>query len=439
MTVDDHIQDLLNRRKSGAGIGIERCERLFAPFRSPEFRTIRVTGSNGKGSTAAMIHAMLTGLGEEVGRYTSPHLESFHERIRLGTEDISDTALSHADEAVRQVLNCQPDTEDYGAFEVMTAVALAAFQHAGIQSAVVEAGIGGRYDPTRLMQGDLVGLTSLDLEHTQILGSSLEQIAFDKMDLAPTGGTIVALRRDRGLWERMQAYANLRGIKLIDGRRHLVKILETKLNGDQVGMRLQYLGVEFWLPLIGTFQADNFAIAATLVNLWAARHRPELEMEERLNRMQSGLSQLKWPGRFEVISQEPLAIIDVAHTPDACRRLAETVEQVLPNKRLVLVLGVSQDKAIAEILAALVPLADIIITTQAHHKGEASGRIAEIVRELRPDVQVIVTPCPTEAAQVARREATQRSLPILASGGLFLAIEFRAAWQGRDPRQLRFF
>jgi dihydrofolate synthase / folylpolyglutamate synthase len=433
---DECITRYLAQPKFGDGIGFSRLRRLWQPDLTSawgrEFTTIRVTGSNGKGSTTAMLHAMLLGLGVKCGRYTSPHLERFHERIVIGERDIMDAELVAADEELQTRFGPANPREAFGSFELITTLALIAFRQAGLRVAVVEAGIGGRYDATRLMPGELVALTSIDLEHTQILGATHELIAYDKLDLTPPGGTVFAWKRDVDLWTRMTAYCDLRQVTLVD----CTSVCPLQFVRHEPGGMVLALGTqEFRLLLLGTFQFENLAIAWTLLDHFAA-HIP---VAERHLKMIAGLQTLHWPGRLECISSTPLVFIDVAHTPDACARLAESICKILPGRKVLVVVGVSADKSLAGNLQPLVSIATEFVATQAHHKGAPSAAIAATLRELAPSLPVTEMPTIEAAVMYARERALAEDYVVLATGGLFVAIEFKAAWQGRDPRALRFY
>jgi dihydrofolate synthase/folylpolyglutamate synthase len=444
------IDGILQNPKFGSGIGFRRLFALLNPLlESPwgqRFSTIKITGSNGKGSVAALVHSVLRHLGVNCGRHTSPHLVSFNERIVLGDEDITDAQLEGAfaplSVALERVARDVPD-EKFGSFEIITALCLHAFANADIAVGVMEAGIGGRYDPHRMLPGDLVALTSVDLEHTDLLGPTRELIGYDKLDLCPDGGTVVSVNRDADLWARLSAYCWLRRIALVDARElWSVEVAAAGSEPGQMNVRLTSrngLRLDVATPLVGTFQLDNIAIACALVELWARRHLPGLALEHLAGALATGLRSVRWPGRFELISTNPPVIIDVGHSPDACARVVESVRTFLAHRPVLLVTGVSADKAVEEMVRTLVPVAHGIICTRAYHKGESVQRIAGLVRCFAPSTELWEAGTIEEAAALARQLAGARDLTVLVAGGLFLAIEFRTAYSGSDPRRLRFY
>lgn len=442
------VRDILSVPKFGTGIGFARMQELLEPLLSSEwgqrFTTIRVTGTNGKGSVVAMTHAILAALSVNCGRFISPHLINFHERILIGGREIRDDEIERAYSWVRERVQAASAGDAFGSFELLTAVCLRSFFENDVGLGVVEAGIGGRYDTTRLLPGHLVALTSVGLEHTELLGKTEELIAHDKLDLCPDGGTVVSVRRDPELWRRIRAYCRVRRITLIDAMDFCkIECLGTDARDVAFGMTLRVgwddTSFEAFLPLVGTHQIENAAVAISLVRLWIKSFLPETSDETLVAGIKTGLGQVSWPGRLECISRSPRVFIDVGHSPDACARLAESVKAVLGDQPILLVTGVSSNKAVKEILRLLVPLGHTILCTRAHHNGEQVERIAAIVRELAPAAPLVQADTIEEAAALARRLAESNGMTVLVAGGLFLAIEFRVAWDGGDPTQLRFF
>jgi dihydrofolate synthase/folylpolyglutamate synthase len=192
------------------------------------------------------------------------------------------------------------------------------------------------------------------------------------------------------------------------------------------------------VPLIGPHQVDNIAVAISLVEAWIGRHGSHLPHSDTSKYIRTGLEGVVWPGRLERISKHPPVFIDVGHSPDACRRVAETVGACLTGVRILLVIGVSANKAVEEIVHTLVPSAASIICTQAYHHGESAERIAAHVRAVAANTPIIVAPTIEDAVRLARDVATAQHMTVLVAGGLFLAAEFAVAWKGAKPQSLLF-
>ena len=450
-TTSSSVEELFASPKSGKGIGFRRMQFLLQPLMDSDwgrtFTTIRITGSNGKGSVTAIAHSILRSLGVNCGRFTSPHLVRFNERIVIGDREITDAEIDGALAWIKQAIKesrAELLDDEFGSFELITALCIKSFSDAGVAVGVMEAGIGGRYDPTRLLPGAFVALTSVDLEHTDLLGKTKELIAYDKADLCPNGGTLIGLRRDVDLWERIKAYSRVRGLEFVDAEAMWeVERVATDDSTSADGMIVRLVGNQIALlvkvPLVGTFQVENIAVACSLVECWAQAFLPNVTRDRFAEAVSHGLQQCKWPGRFECISTIPPVFIDVGHSPDACLRLVESVSMFMPHHAILLVTGVSSNKPVEAILNVLVPVARGIICTRAYHMGERVDRIANIVRRLDSSKEVWEADTIEEAAALARQLAEARGMTVLVAGGLFLAIEFRTAWEGSDPKQLRFY
>ena len=244
------VAALLEMPKFGDGIGFRRMQHLLRPLMESDwgqgFTTIRIAGSNGKGSVAAIVHSLLRCLGVECGRHTSPHLARFNERFVVGGSEVGDGALSAAFAWLWEARAATASAlagDAFGSFELITALCAKLFHDAGVPVGVMEAGIGGRYDPARLFPGSLVALTSVDLEHADLLGGTLELIACDKADLCPDGGTLVGFPRDADLWGRIEAYCRLRRVRLVDASAmHEVERISAARPASPGGMAVRVRG-----------------------------------------------------------------------------------------------------------------------------------------------------------------------------------------------------
>ncbi len=420
------------------------CREVRAGSWMAGLDALKVTGSNGKGSVCAMAASVLGALGIRHGLYISPHLIRFHERMAVNGRRIADPELAEAIDWLLERLETyerEHPGDRIGAFEAFTAIALRWFESVQPETVVAEAGIGGRFDPVRIVPGSSVGLTSLDLEHTEILGSTLELVAYDKADLCPDGGELVLGEADEEVLRRLEAYCRLRGIRPIRACEEMrpLKVrhadARTIVDFALAGGRLD--GVE--IGLLGLHQVSNTAVAAVLVRNWLARHRPGLAAGDFETALRRGLADVEWPGRLQRILRDPEVFIDVGHTPGAVAALVEAVRSILTDRRLLLVTGVSYDKQVESIVARLAPLAARIVCTRAYHKGSPVRRIEEIVRRVRPEVPVSVEERIEDAMALAVDVARREGMTVLVAGGLFLSIEAAQSLRGEDPRELRFF
>ena len=352
-----HALSALFARTGGAWrLGLERMEALMEALGRPERRypVFHVAGTNGKGSTVATLDALLRGAGLRVGRYTSPHLVDFSERIAVDGAPM-------APEAITQWLEGQaPLLTELGAtfFEATTALALAHFAEAGVEVAVVEVGLGGRLDATNIVQPVAAGVTQIGLDHQEYLGDTLEAIAMEKAGIYKAGAAAVVGDTTPAIRDRLQARAEAVGARpvLVCGRDWQVR--EVSVEPVATRFTLAVGGAERTLatPLVGRFQADNTAVALAMLRgaggRWA---RVDREAEALL-------AGVHLPGRFH---RSGPWLFDVAHNADGAATVVATVRAVAVPRPLVAVVSVLNDKDWRGILAQLATVADRILVTMA--------------------------------------------------------------------------
>jgi dihydrofolate synthase/folylpolyglutamate synthase len=433
--------------KYGDGICLARMAALLDALSIDRYRLHRnavvVTGSNGKGSTAAMCAQIGRAYGLRTGLFTSPHLFRFNERVQVDGVEIGDDAVlllkRRVDAAIAEV--SKQIGQQFGAFEALFALACLHFQQSGCDFAVFEAGIGGRYDPVRLIGARETCVTSVDYEHVKLLGNTLELIASDKSDACATGGTIVYGENCRALRPHLVEYNRWRGCTPLFVRDEIAIENEvTAASGQDFDFRFghhDFRRLELSLP--GAFQFNNAAAAAALFLLWLQREQPHRAPEPIESAIRSGLRHARWPGRLEVIQQDPLTVIDVGHTPDAIRQSLASLTAIHGADDWILVTGASRDKTTDEIVGALAPSFDAIICTAAHHKGADAQDIAAAAARANPGASLHIAASIEEAVRLAGKLAAAQSRRIYVAGGLFLAIEYATAARGGRPQDLQFF
>jgi dihydrofolate synthase / folylpolyglutamate synthase len=401
-----------------------------------------ITGSNGKGSTAAFCAAIGRALGLRTGLFTSPHLYRVNERFQVDGTPIGDPELiplvARVGDAIAGI--SAERNERFGRFEAMFALACLHFQERGCDFAVFEAGIGGRYDPVRLVGARTTCITSVDYEHVELLGTSLELIVSDKSDACASGGTIVIGENCRGLRPHLSEYLRNRAVSTLFVRDQIgIAAVEVAPPVQRFDYRFAEHGFDgLEMRLLGAFQFNNAAIAITMLLIWLSRTHPERMLPEIEAAVRSGLRKARWPGRLEVIRSSPLAVIDVGHTPDAVRQALASLKAIHGADRWILVLGVSFDKKAGEIVEALAPAFDTIICTAARHKGMGGEKLACAVREANPAARVQLAPTIEEAVELSQVLAAAQGGRIYAAGGLFLAVEYANISGGGDARDLAF-
>ena len=433
--------------KYGNGICLARLAELLDVLGVDRERLQRnsvvVTGSNGKGSTAAFCAAIGRAYGMRTGLFTSPHLYRFNERFQVDGTEIGDDDLARLVLQIGAAISgvSRRRGEAFGAFEAMFALACLHFQESECAFAVFEAGIGGRYDPVRLVGALVTTVVSVDYEHVELLGHSLELIASDKSDACAASGTIVYGENCRGLSAHLIEYNRHHGITSLFLRDQI------GISGEAISPSAQRFDFRLGdydfraldVGLLGTFQFNNAAIAIALFLLWLEHVGPAETPSAVEAAVRAGLRDIHWPGRLEIIKHDPLTIIDVGHTPDGIRQSLASLTAAYGAQDWILVAGISFDKKLEEIAGALAPSFDTIVCTRAHHKGADAQALAAAVRQINPQAAIHVAPTIADAVTLSQTLAASLNRKIYVAGGLFTAIEFAVIARGGRAEDLNFF
>lgn len=390
-----------------AGDSRARLRALVAPLtpRLADLDAIKAAGSNGKGSVVAMVSAILEAAGVQVAAFFSPHVRTPAERVLIeGVPLEADRFVEAAVWARDRIESHRAKTGEWpGIFEAILALSLHAADRARVETLVVEAGIGGRLDPTGIVAGALTGLVSVDLEHTKLLGDTLEAIARDKADLADDGSTLVVGDLEDALIDRVREHVAPRQVDVVESRD--VSLPECTS-----------------VALAGAHQAVNARLAACLAREWLRRHRPRLDAAHADAAIRQGLSTAALPGRLQRVATNPDIWVDVAHTPRAVAAVARAMRQRLGGRRLVLVVGVSEGRD-PEILLA--PLQDLdlvaVFATRARRRGADPARVVAVFE--RAGISVSRQNTTAQALDHAVRTARGRNSAVLVTGSFFLAAE----------------
>lgn len=439
------VDRLLARPRFGTGLCLARM--TFVIERLPHLpalrRTdpLRVTGTNGKGTTVMIAAAVLEALGLRTGCFVSPHISRFEERFQISGQPVGPAPLQAGVEwfeSVEAAYLSRHADDSFGAFEAITAAALHIFGEAALDCLVLEAGIGGRYDATRPVPGRIVALSSVDLEHTALLGPTLEHILYDKADLVPADGSLIAGDLPNPLAEKLDAYAKLRGfgVSFLDSRA-AIDDMRLALGASAVRLRLDALDLGMIETcLTGRVQIKNAVLALLLVKDWLARNRPAIAADVFVAAARRALAGISLPLRFERIAAD--LVLDCAHTPKAAEGLAQTLREVAPGRPVVLVLGLTEGKTAAGILDPLLPAATHLVATRALHRGEPPENVAAYASSRARGLDVTVMPALVDALASAREKAATSGALVVVTGSFFAAAEARALALGQAPAALRF-
>ncbi len=405
-----------------ARMGLSPVLRLLEDLGDPHdgLSVLHVAGSKGKGSTALLAEALLQASGERVGTFTSPHLERWTERFRLDGGDADDARVADAVARVRphvERMRAETPADAPTFFDVTTAVALLLFHEAGVDRAVIEVGLGGRLDSTNVVSPALCAITTIELEHTDRLGTSLAAIAGEKAGIVKPAVPVVTGELPDEAAAVVERVAGEQGAPLVRlGREVTYAVHREGEPGATLDFRDGDLALSVPLSLLGAHQAHNAALALACV-----RRLPGGPDGARLrDAAAKSLPDLKLPGRVEVLGRAPWRIADGAHTAASARALAAALE-ALPRRRARLVLSVSAGKDLDAILGALLPLFDEVTVTRAEPtRSLKPADVAAAVRAASPGAAVRAVPNPHMALRAAREGLGEDDL-VCATGSVYLA------------------
>ena len=409
----------------GSNYGLDRTYRLLELLGNPhkETKYIHVAGTNGKGSTTAIISKILLECGYKVGMYTSPFLEEFEERIQINNINISKDRLamlmSRVKEAVDIVIN-----EGYNhptEFEIITVLMLLYFKEENVDYAVIEVGLGGRLDSTNVINPIISIITSISKDHEGILGNSLKEIATEKAGIIKRGIPTVIFPQKEEVLEVIKTKCKEMDSNLIEVKESDYKLLEIDKKNLYNILELNFNNkkIKFELALLGEHQVINAAVAVRAVEELDKMNECNIKEEA----LKSALKSVKWNGRFEVLNNNPFVVIDGAHNPQGIDMLCNNVRKYFDYENLYLILGVLKDKDVDEMLENICCMATEIITLTPNSPRALKSE------QLKEKVILFNKNCTAgkdykEAYELMLNKANPNDL-ILVCGSLYMIGEFR--------------
>jgi dihydrofolate synthase/folylpolyglutamate synthase len=409
------------------------AEALGNPHR--KMPCAHVAGTNGKGSTAAMLESILRTAGLRTGLYTSPHLERINERIRINGEDISDqnfaAAWTRVHASIESLLASGGLSAHPTYFECITALAFVAFAESGVAFAVYEVGLGGRLDSTNIVVPEVAVITSIDFDHESFLGHSIAEIAGEKAGIIKEGAWVVSSA------ERPEARAVIAqrcselGARLVEVDAAW-KLEETGTSGGcyraVAAAADSRTRIALEPPLPGRFQIRNALTAATAARLLVEHNFPVTD-----DAIERGIRSVRWPGRLERLNERPVVYLDGTHNPAGAKELLEFWKENFGGRRIFLVYGAMRDKAVDEIAGLLFPSADFVVLTEPlQPRAISAPLLAEMTAHLAKDSVVVRDPA--EALERAIEMASSEDA-VFATGSLYLVGDLRAYWHRRTISQ----
>ncbi len=432
LTVDANaaVEYIQARARFGIKPGLERIAFLLQGLGAPheQLRFVHVAGTNGKGSTCFFIAQMLQAAGYRVGLYTSPYLIAFAERMSVNGVPITSHELVSFTERVRRVAETVADNQflEPTEFEIITALSFLFFVERKVDLVVLETGLGGRYDATNIVIPEVSVITNVDLDHTEILGKSVKEISFDKSGIIKEKIPVVTGAENAAL-AVVTNVAKEKQSPMFVAKRDL-SIVSEQIKGmygqrfSYFGMHRDFLGLD--MRMLGMHQLTNAGIALGVIEVLQ-----DIGYDIDEVAIRSGLSTAVWSGRFEVIHENPLVVLDGAHNPAGARALARALSDLLID-RYVLIIGVLGDKDIAGITQAVVPNSVYVIVTEPDVARAASANlVAEFVSKCTVgDTPIEVNEHIVQAVARGVLLAQQLSLSLCIMGSLYTVAQAKTAF-----------
>ncbi len=414
-------------RYSPEKFDLGRMAVLAAALGSPhrQYPVVHVAGTKGKGSTSAMIASVLQTAGYKVGLYTSPHLVDYTERIQVNRQPVSHEQL------VELVERLKPEVakiEQLTTFELTTAAAFLCFAEEKVDIAVIEVGLGGRLDATNIVDPRVSVITSLSMDHMNVLGDTLEKIAAEKGGIIKPGRPVVVAHQKPEAAEVLKKIAKERHSPIIfTDDAYFASLTQHSLAGQEFTIRPaaktngNSRASSFNLPLLGAHQVQN---ALTAYAALKVLHMTGIKISSAS--IYQGFAAVSWPGRFEILQNDPLVVIDSAHNLDSAEKLAQTIRDYLPGQSVGLVFGASEDKDVTGMLGALSPVIESIMVTQSvHPRSYDAVQLGEAAQKF--GLPVAVNPQLESALEQAYANLKPDGALVI-TGSIFIAAGARQYW-----------
>lgn len=405
-----------------ANWSLDRLRGLLARLDNPhkKFPSLLIAGTKGKGSTAAICDSILRQAGYDVGLYTSPHLHSFRERIRLDGTLISEEVVVALANRLKPYFESTPHLT---AFELITALAFVAFAEAGLDAAVLEVGLGGRLDATNAVNPAVAVITPISYDHTQILGETLTLIAREKAGIIRPNALVISAPQPEEAMQMIEQVCQGHQARLVE----VGKDLHWQTGSFSLeGQSFSVDGESYWLPLLGDHQVANAVTAIAATQGFAERTGLHISQEA----IKAGIARVTWLGRMELLSRKPYLIVDSAMNGDSAEKLVQSLQHYFPNQPITLIFGASNDHPVRDMLAELLPVAERVFAVASRHpRAEAPEALVACAAEMGYHISAMSSVA--EALEAALSSAGAEEL-VCVTGSLFLAADAREAWLRRN-------
>lgn len=365
MNYTDALAYINDKEKFGSRLGLTSISKLMELLGNPQdsLKVIHVAGTNGKGSTSSYLANCIKVAGYDVGLFTSPFLERFNERIQINGVDIPDETLGKITSDVKEAsdkmveLGLQHPTT----FEIITAIGFLYFKEQSVDYVVLEVGLGGRYDSTNVIKNSLASvITSIDYDHINELGDTLAKIAYEKAGIIKENGLVISYEQEAEAQDVIKDVASSLGAKIYNSKNENIEIIKETDTGNTFNYKYedQYIDA-IKTSMIGEYQVYNASLAITTLLVLRDNSLIDITNDD----IYKGILNTKWNGRLEVLKRDPIFLIDGAHNVQGIEHLAKALK-LFSYDKLILGIGILKDKDVDHMIEKLIPLADIVVTTE---------------------------------------------------------------------------
>lgn len=423
MNYSEAMNFIANTSRFGMNFGLSRVEKMLELLGNPQnkIKCIHIAGTNGKGSTTAMIASILKEEGYTVGMYTSPYLEEFEERIQINGVNIPKERLA---ELVSKIQKVSEEIVTLGfdnptQFEIITAIMFLYFSEENVDYAIIEVGLGGRLDATNVIDPVLVVITSISYDHMNILGETIEEIAGEKCGIIKNSPVVTYPQVEEAM-KVIEEKCKEKSVQLIKTSESSIKevIINKNDNTQRIKLEVGSELKEYKLALIGKHQVKNAMVVLNVIEAFKT-----LGGSVKEESIKAGLENVRWIGRMERLNKNPMVVIDGAHNIDGIRTLKESVKEYFSYNKLILILGILGDKQVKEMVNTIGSLGEDIILTEPHNERAESLEVMEsYLKEENKNVYKIMNY--REAYEKALDLANEDDL-ILICGSLYMVGDMR--------------
>ncbi len=394
-------------------VDLNDYKKFLRKINNPQNRlspSVLIAGTNGKGSTAAILSSVLTAAGYSIGLFTSPHLFSYRERIRINGKNITKRAFNQVIKTLKPLLDEPYQKLHRTFFEVLTTVALVHFKNKETDLNILEVGLGGKKDSTNVVMPLISCITPIGFDHTGSLGRSLSEIAREKCGIIRKGGVVVSSIQHKNAMRVIEHTVRERGALLYTTKRNIEVKPRTI---DEKGIKFSYRDEEYYLPFIGRFQIKNLCTALLVIEILIKNGFTVTKRD-----MQNGLERCIWRGRLDIVSKNPLILLDGAHNPSAMREMVGSLKEIFPRKKIITIFSCLTSKDKRGMARQLEKLTDTIILTRID--AERAAEISELKKAFKKAVSVRDT---IKSALSLAREFSDKNFLILITGSIYLVAE----------------